>query len=92
MLAGEVGGGGGGGGEGGIGGGGSNNPSREPRNLTLTNTFPCPVVIYNLTLPDEARAHFEVSRERERERERERDNHVYYIDINLYSLDIYVIS
>ncbi|CAL4187748.1 unnamed protein product, partial [Meganyctiphanes norvegica] len=30
------------------------------RNLTLTNTFPCPVVIYNLTLPEEAEKHFEV--------------------------------
>lgn len=42
------------------GGGGTSNPSSEPRNLTLTNTFPCPVVIYNLTLPEEAKRHFEV--------------------------------
>ncbi|XP_042211085.1 transmembrane protein 131-like isoform X2 [Homarus americanus] len=42
------------------GGGGTSNPSSEPRNLTLTNTFPCPVVIYNLTLPDEAKKHFEI--------------------------------
>ncbi|KAK7077419.1 hypothetical protein SK128_018109, partial [Halocaridina rubra] len=40
--------------------GGTSNPSNEPRNLTLTNTFPCPVVIYNLTLPDEAKKHFEI--------------------------------
>lgn len=52
------------GGAGGVlggGGGGTSNPGSEPRNLTLTNTFPCPVVIYNLTLPEEARKHFEVS-------------------------------
>ncbi|XP_045617513.2 transmembrane protein 131 isoform X2 [Procambarus clarkii] len=42
------------------GGGGTSNPSSEPRNLTLTNTFPCPVVIYNLTLPDEAKKHFKI--------------------------------
>ncbi|XP_071538431.1 transmembrane protein 131 isoform X3 [Panulirus ornatus] len=42
------------------GGGGTSNPSIEPRNLTLTNTFPCPVVIYNLTLPEEAKKHFEI--------------------------------
>ncbi|KAK4301005.1 hypothetical protein Pmani_026827 [Petrolisthes manimaculis] len=39
---------------------GTSNPSSEARNLTLTNTFPCPVVIYNLTLPEEAKKHFEI--------------------------------
>ncbi|XP_064122093.1 transmembrane protein 131-like isoform X5 [Macrobrachium nipponense] len=38
----------------------TSNPSSEPRNLTLTNTFPCPVVIYNLTLPEDAKKHFEI--------------------------------
>ncbi|XP_076041632.1 transmembrane protein 131 isoform X2 [Oratosquilla oratoria] len=35
--------------------------SSNPRNLTLTNTFPTPVVIYNLTLPQHASTHFQVT-------------------------------
>ncbi|KAF2366200.1 Transmembrane protein 131-like [Trinorchestia longiramus] len=32
----------------------------EPRNLTLTNTFSCAVVVYNVTLPQAHRKHFKV--------------------------------
>ncbi|XP_018006963.1 transmembrane protein 131 isoform X2 [Hyalella azteca] len=32
----------------------------EPRNLSLTNTFSCAVVVYNVTLPQSHRKHFKV--------------------------------
>lgn len=47
--------------DGGEGDGGLVFSTGEPRNLTLTNSFPCPVVVYNVTLPALHAKHFKVT-------------------------------